>query len=390
MNLVRELSTTLAGVAAVLGMMQALPPSAPAHRATPAGDRACLGQREPLWPVESLRSWVSYSDQLAVVRVTAEEAFGPEPTERGAYIPRRVALTLERVLWHRRGAPAAPTRLSIVDWGWCRTADGRAPMVIDGVARLKVGRRYLVPLVQYRGEWTTFDEGRLRLVRNRLRGGVDYGRPVVAHRLLLGLAPSSAARLVDRTAPYRAAVRLAGADPVRRSHAVYRDGFRVQGVKSPESVVDLGATRASRWHFFERTGQRGDLCIGVHARPRRKLAPAARREACVRHPQNGRLAAFGFRSCRGSFAYGTGPPWAAEIQLHSAGGPDQQGAIWPKPRGSGPGVLWVAPLAGDGRILTVRALDVAGERRSVTNLAPTRRTCQTWRPPRGARPVSPH
>jgi hypothetical protein len=69
--------------------------------------------------------------------------------------------------------------------------------------------------------------------------------------------------------------------------------------------------------------------------------------------------------------------------------PDQQGAIWPKPRGTGPGVLWVAPRAGDRRILTVRALDAAGERRSVANLTLTRRTCHAWRPPRGARPVSP-
>src|SRR5829696_998440 len=138
-----------------------------------AQDGCTEGERS--WTMDTLRDWVSFSEQLSVIRVVDESA------------------------------PPAPERFRFSDWGWSGDVDHKVPIRVCGGARLEVGRRYLAPIASYRGAWFPTDDARLRLLGDLVVGGVDGGEQTFAHQELAGRRVAQAARLVARTVPYRTA-----------------------------------------------------------------------------------------------------------------------------------------------------------------------------------------
>ncbi len=321
---------------------------------------ACYGEAEPAWPTNVLRDWTSFSDQVSVVRVLSEREDG-DPPPAGEYLSRRVDVRVQRPVWRRPGAPRAPARLSVTDWGWCQTDAGRVPMLVEGATRLQPGQRYLAPLAESRGVWTTFDDGRMRLEEKRIVGGVDFGEPTIAHRELLGLSVRHAARVLRRTLPYRGAVRAAREGPVSRWNATYRDRYRVWKRPKAAYIVAVGATSRSRWGLHARQGEAGRICLELHARPRGALHPAVRLANCGRHrPSSNSITAYVRRTCRGQFAYGKGGGRVASVELELADGRSVGAALHPIPLTVGRGFTWIAPLGVRQAVESVRAVDRAG------------------------------
>jgi hypothetical protein len=323
---------------------------------------ACYGERDRLWTTDTTRDWVSFSDQLSVVRVLSERALNPSENPTSGYIGRQVTLGVERTYWRRDGAPTAPAEFVMNDWGWCQTPQGRVPMLLPRVTRLRVGRTYLAPITRYRDAWSALDDGRLRLRGTRVAGGVDYGRPTFAHQTLLGLRVGTAAAVVRRTRPYRAAVRLRSRNPTRRWNAVDRDGYRVAGRGTAGAVtVAMGRTPSSRWTLYARHSLSRRVCVGIRARPHRRLRPAIRREACFPRPTATQISGNFFTSGRGRFAYGTAGDSVAAIDIGFGAGTRDPAPTYPSQAGlPGRDRFWVVPVGGHRRPTTIRALDRAG------------------------------
>jgi hypothetical protein len=177
---------------------------------------------------ETLRDWVSYFDQLSVVRAVSERTAGRLDDSSGV-VGRRVAVVVERTLWRRPHAPRAPRRFSFTDFPWSRDDEEGSlePTVFCGETRMEVGSRYLAIVGHWRGEWFPAGTGRLVLEGERAVGGVDDGEPSRAHSALMGMTIAAAAEKVAATEPYRAAVANARLGPVARERAVIDDGHRV-------------------------------------------------------------------------------------------------------------------------------------------------------------------
>jgi hypothetical protein len=189
------------------------------HACGPSGDYA--------FPQETLRDWVSFFDQLSVVRAVGERRAGPLKDPDGAgLVGRYVKVEVERTLWRRAGAAKAPRRFEFVDFGWWQERDGslRVPTPC-GETRMAVGRRYLAIVGRHRGRWFPGLTGRLRLHGRRVVGGVDEGRPAEAHAALMGMRVRAAADVVAAAQAYRAAVEHADWGPVARFRAAAGDGY---------------------------------------------------------------------------------------------------------------------------------------------------------------------
>lgn len=347
---------------AALGLLSSLAQGG-AGRGIHEASAACYGERDRAWTTDMLRDWTSFSDQLSIIRVTSDAAV---PVDRGptsGYIGRTVEIRVERTMWRRRGAPSAPKRFRQADWGWCQTPEGRLPFLVDTVTRLRPGRRYLAPLTRYRG-WGALSDARLRLRGGRVMGGVDSGDPTFAHQDLLGLTLPAAVSLVRRATPYRAAIRLAHENPVRRWNAADSDAYRVgsRGL-APRVTVAMGVTRASRWRLYAWRVGSARICMGLYARPLDRLAAASRRESCGGAPARGRVVPGRYVvTPRGAFAYGAAWDTAVEVEVGFMSGASVRSATYTSQHGlPGRNRFWILPLDGSSRPLSVRALDRGGQ-----------------------------
>jgi hypothetical protein len=211
---------------ALLCATAALATVAGAAGAGPDQPENCGPRGDYAFPQETLRDWVSFFDQLSVVRAVDERRAGPLRDPDGAgYVGRHVTVRVERTLWRRAGAERAPRRFELVDFGWWQERDGSLrPVAACGETRLAVGRRYLAIVGRHRTRWFPATTGRLRLRGSLVAGGVDEGRPSEAHDALTGMRVRAAAAIVSVAQPYRAAAAHPDWGPVARFRAAARDG----------------------------------------------------------------------------------------------------------------------------------------------------------------------
>ncbi|MEU5280587.1 hypothetical protein AB0G87_29730 [Streptomyces asoensis] len=196
-------------------------------------------------PSFTATDWVSYGDQVAVVRVTAEHELR-EPDEGadtdGAgtgedYLARTVDLQVKERVWARSGAPALPSSVSFTADGWQVKDGARKELGSPDSSRLEVGHEYVVTLARFSGGvWSPLGSGGvLPYDHGRVGEGEFEGRTVTSEayrsaweaRAVPGEEPpvasrtagkpSSAVREVLRGArPDATAARYPGLDPVTR------------------------------------------------------------------------------------------------------------------------------------------------------------------------------
>ena len=322
---------------------------------------------ETTYTTDTLNDVRSFADALAIVR-GVRESLPPEPTGPEGWaglIGRRVAAEVERVLWRRPSAPEPPRRFRFNDLGWTGTLDDRRPMVLEGETRMKLGRRYLAPIVRQNGEWYPFFTVRLLLRGDLVVGGVDCGEPENSHAALQGRSVRAAVRLVAQTPPYRAVVLHPEGSPARRWQRVDRDHYRIWHAKPGTPViVGSGVTPKSRWQLYLRLPRRGGMCVGILARPLWRPRPAPSGEGCgprTLRPLALRSGLFYGRH-RGWFAYGrTGArAWDVRVRFDGEDWKEPPELPTPIPPG-GRGYFWVQPAEGDCPAFTVQARNRGGD-----------------------------
>jgi hypothetical protein len=115
----------------------------------PGKPKVVVADAENLLPSATAADWVTYGDHLVVVTLTGEQAEPATAEEIAAgegFIPRDVSVHVDKVLWSRPDAPAAPATM---DWsldGWTFHGDARTPLRLDGEPGMAVGDTYVVPV----------------------------------------------------------------------------------------------------------------------------------------------------------------------------------------------------------------------------------------------------
>jgi hypothetical protein len=108
------------------------------------------------WPVETLRDWADFADQLSVLRIESEIQLPRSPEEVASGegpVARKVTVRIEETLWSNTGSPTAKGTISFVTWGWIAKGEKLIPATDSSSERLEVGDRVLAPLMFVDGSW---------------------------------------------------------------------------------------------------------------------------------------------------------------------------------------------------------------------------------------------
>ncbi|MFK0167850.1 hypothetical protein ACIQU5_03505 [Streptomyces sp. NPDC090306] len=115
----------------------------------PERPKVIIADSEDLLPGADATDWVTYADHLAIVTVTGQQELAATPDEIAAgegFVPRSVSVKVDKVLWSRSGAAAAPASMTWDIDGWMFHGTDRTPIRLDGEPSLNVGERYVVPI----------------------------------------------------------------------------------------------------------------------------------------------------------------------------------------------------------------------------------------------------
>lgn len=215
-------------------------------------------------PTDTLTDWVSYSDQLSVVEVTAEhrgESSRPEPgSDEAPWVGRRVDLRVVETPWRRAEAPAAPDTLTVQVDPWV-LRKGRLEQfrVTDG-PWVEVGQRYLMGLVRLdEGEWGPFPRSTMPLSADGVVVATCPNHTTLAR--FTGMTPNDAGAVLAQTP----------ADPVARANVTRPPVERWQRAAAarpagPPDVIDfICAANGTAQSLYPETVAQAD---GVHVRVR--------------------------------------------------------------------------------------------------------------------------
>jgi hypothetical protein len=210
----------------LLGLLRTLGDAPPAQQllATP---EPTFAETDAPFPSDTASDVVSYADHVALVTAVSQVEATPTASpslgaEGEPAIPRRITFRVDRTLWSRADAPAAPTQLTALWWGWLVRDGKRVPFVIDGMPWVIVGAQYVMPIAQDRGAFVPI-------------------QPFAVFRITDGVVD-----LEEQDTPLARQLDGASADEVR--------GALVQAVRDPVAVryaslpprVRLAAVLASR------------------------------------------------------------------------------------------------------------------------------------------------
>ncbi|WP_455360717.1 hypothetical protein [Streptomyces sp. SYSU K21746] len=145
-------ATVVAG--SLVGTWLGTPGSEPRTEA----DGVVIADADDVSPSVTNTDWVTYADQVVVVRPVAEKEIPPSADEREAgegYIGRSATLSVDQVLWSRAGAPTAPASVTLDVAGWTFQGDQRRKFAVHDSPRLEKGHTYIVALARLQdGTWS--------------------------------------------------------------------------------------------------------------------------------------------------------------------------------------------------------------------------------------------
>lgn len=199
-------------------------------------------------PSFTATDWVSYGDQVAVVRVTAEHERRDTDTDtdEGAgteedYLSRTVDLQVEELVWARSDAPALPPTVSVTADGWQLKDGTKKELGSPDSSRLEVGHDYVITFARFSdGTWSPLGSGGVlpydhgRIGEGEFQGETgtaDAYRSTWEERLIPGDEQPMAFRTAGKlttgvqgilrsTTPDATAARYFGLDPAARYQKV--------------------------------------------------------------------------------------------------------------------------------------------------------------------------
>jgi hypothetical protein len=186
-----------------------------------------VGQASDRLPSETLSDWVSFGDHVVIAKVESERELDtpPEVVQRGeGLIGRRISAQVTTTLWSRSQAPALPSTVDLLVWGWVLQDGKRLPFTSDGAPRLGVGSTYVIPLTQVKGgEWIVLAPSAVLPVTAqtiRAPGGAEVGTIAPLARAYAGRAAADLGRDLAAATPDPVAARHFDEDPDARWAAV--------------------------------------------------------------------------------------------------------------------------------------------------------------------------
>ncbi|MEZ7159144.1 hypothetical protein ACBR38_29435 [Streptomyces sp. MAD19A] len=122
-----------------------------------------LAEGDDVLPSVTSTDWVTYADQVAVVRPTSDREIPASEEEKEAgegYIGRQATLAVDKVLWSRPDAPQAPESLSLDVAGWVFKDGRRQEFAVHDTPRLEPGHTYILALARLDdGTWSILGSG---------------------------------------------------------------------------------------------------------------------------------------------------------------------------------------------------------------------------------------
>jgi hypothetical protein len=172
------------------------------------------------WPVETLRDWADFADQLSVLRIESELEMPRTPEELASGegpVGRKVTARVEETLWRNPGSPAAPEAITFIAWGWLAKGNRLIPTTDEDSHRLEVGDRVLAPLMFVDGSWGPLAPSTtVKLVGGRTVFADRRSSTVLAARLD-GVTPRTVADALAAVAPRPDAAALRRLHPDERA-----------------------------------------------------------------------------------------------------------------------------------------------------------------------------
>ncbi|MEZ7159143.1 hypothetical protein ACWIFK_01920 [Streptomyces althioticus] len=151
-----------AGAAAVVTALVVLPEDEPGGGGV-LPEVTVAPQADDVLPSVTSTDWVTYADQVAVVRPTSDREIPASEEEKEAgegYIGRQATLAVDKVLWSRPDAPQAPESLSLDVAGWVFKDGRRQEFAVHDTPRLEPGHTYILALARLDdGTWSILGSG---------------------------------------------------------------------------------------------------------------------------------------------------------------------------------------------------------------------------------------
>lgn len=211
----------VASVVAVLATVRSL-----SDEAASSGS-IVTGSATTRWPVDTLRDWADFADQLSIIRIESEEQLplSQHVVDNGeGVVARNVTARIERTLWQNPGSPHVDGVITFGTWGWVAHDGVLTPATDDSSVRLEVGDRVLAPLLLTpEGSWGPLAPSTVVPIINRRAAFGDLQRrssPELANALD-GRMPEDVAALLASVPPRpnAAALRRLDADARARELA---------------------------------------------------------------------------------------------------------------------------------------------------------------------------
>ncbi|MBB1246084.1 hypothetical protein GL263_21375 [Streptomyces durbertensis] len=220
----------VATAAATVAAVMVVRPTGIGERNGVAPTATVAPQADDLLPSVTSTDWVSYADQVVVVRPTSEQEVPASAEERTAgegYVGRRAVMTVGEVLWSRSGAPAVPRSLTLDVAGWVSRGGERREFAVRGTSRLEIGHTYIVAVARLGdGTWSTLGSGASLpydggvIGNGELEGTTVEARPKRSgdgvRERMAGRSAQELTVLLRRTVPDPAAARHADLPPEER------------------------------------------------------------------------------------------------------------------------------------------------------------------------------
>lgn len=213
-------AVAVASVVVVLSVMRSLSDETESARSIVTGSASTR------WPVDTLRDWADFGDQLSIIRIESEAQLplSQHVVENGeGVVARNVTARIEQTLWRNSGSPQVEGAITFGTWGWVAHDGVLTPATDDSSIRLEVGDRVLAPLLLTpEGSWGPLAPGSVVLIVNGRTAFADRQRrefPELA-KSLDQRTPQDVATLLASVPPRANAAALRRLDPDERARAL--------------------------------------------------------------------------------------------------------------------------------------------------------------------------
>lgn len=219
--------TALAVAGVLAGAVTVAAGVMPGGDGSSAANSLTVGSGKGKFPTETVRDWVTYGDQLAVIKIQSERErlFQHDNPDEGM-IGRAVTVEVEKTLWSREGAPPAPkSSFEIGVPGWTLHDGKRTEFAIKGSPRVEVGSTYVAVLVRLASDqWVPLGGEAIFpyrddvLGRGEQKGGISR---MPARQQVEGKSANELVELLRNTSPDPDAAGITTSDPEEKARTVW-------------------------------------------------------------------------------------------------------------------------------------------------------------------------